>query len=225
MKYLLIISALLVGLSSLAQSTDSKEVRSTADFSKLKSSGSFDIKLLIGSVNEVTIYGDKAVTSNILTEVEGGKLTIKPVKGFKKYPRLKIIIHCKSIEDINLFGSGDFTSGLIKSESLKFSARGSGDQSLNVECANLDLNISGSGDCTLTGKTSTMSLKCFGSGTIHGFDLNAETITIESKGSGEIDLNASGNITGEAFGSGDIECKGGAQVDINQQGSGTITTR
>lgn len=52
-----------------------------------------------------------------------------------------------------------------------------------------------------------------------------KTITIESKGSGEIDLNAAELINGEAFGSGDIECQGGAKVEIQKQGSGTITTR
>lgn len=87
------------------------------------------------------------------------------------------------------------------------------------------MNISGSGEYRLAGKATSINLKSFGSDNIHAFEMEAETITIESKGSGEIDLNAAELINGEAFGSGDIECQGGAKVEIQKQGSGTITTR
>ena len=138
---------------------------------------------------------------------------------------MQIEIRFKTVENINLSGSADLTSELIKAEALKFSSKGSGDCLLNSECSSLELNLSGSGDFRLSGKTSSMVLKSFGSGNIYAFEMASETITIESKGSGNTDLKASNTITGEAFGSGDIERIGGAKVDINKQGSGTIVVR
>jgi len=223
MRTIILLSALFIFGISRAQTNS--EVRILPDFSGIKSSGSFDITLIPSDKNEITLVGEKESTSRILTTVKDGRLTIKPEKGFKKYKTIKIEIRCTTIEEINLFGSGDFKSELISVEKLKFSSSGSGDCSLIAECTSLVVNISGSGEYRLAGKATSINLKSFGSGNIHAFEMEAETITIESKGSGEIDLNAAELINGEAFGSGDIECQGGAKVEIQKQGSGTITTR
>ena len=92
---------------------------------------------------------------------------------------MQIEIRFKTVENINLSGSADLTSELIKAEALKFSSKGSGDCLLNSECSSLELNLSGSGDFRLSGKTSSMVLKSFGSGNIHAFEMANETITIE----------------------------------------------
>ncbi len=217
------LSAIFIYTLSTAQTA--KNVRVPLDFSKIKTSGAFDIKLIQSDKNEVTLFGDKEITVRILTVVEDGRLTIKPEKGFKLQETIQIEIRFKTIESIDLFGSGDLTSELIKAEVLKFSSRNSGDCILNAECSNLELNLSGSGDFRLSRKSSSMVLKSFGSGNIHAFEMASETISIESKGSGNTDLKASSTITGEAFGSGDIECIGGAKVDISKHGSVTIVVR
>jgi hypothetical protein len=181
--------------------------------------------LIQSDKNEITLFGNKEITVRIHTVLEDGHLTIKPEKGVKKYKTMQIEIRFKTVENIDISGSVDLTSELIKGDALKFSSRGSGDCILNAECSSLELDLSGSGDFRLSGKTSSMVLKSFGSGNIHAFEMASETITIESKGSGNTDLKASNTIAGEAFSSGDIECIGGAKVDINKQGSGTIVVR
>tara|TARA_B110000881_G_C18495907_1_gene474226 strand:+ start:412 stop:696 length:285 start_codon:yes stop_codon:yes gene_type:complete len=94
---------------------------------------------------------------------------------------MQIEIRFKTVENIDLSGSGDLTTELIKAAALKFSSKGSGDCILNAECSSLELNLNGSGDFRLSGKTSSMVLKSFSSGNIQAFEMASETITIESK--------------------------------------------
>ncbi len=204
---------------------EKKEQRTPGEFSTIKVSGSFDVNLTQGETNHVELNGDAETIANVLTEVKNGVLTIKVVKGFKKYKTISVNIQCKSPQEVSIFGSGDFHTTQFSADNFKLSTRGSGDSKLYITCSNLELNSSGSGDCTIVGKANSLTLKSFGSGKVHAFDLKTTTITLETKGSGDIDINASEAITGESFGSGDIEHKGTATIAVNNQGSGSITKR
>lgn len=223
MKLLSTILGLILFFNGFSQSNT--ETRKTEDFSKIKVSGAFEVALKKGDKTEIIITGEPEVISKIETIVKNGTLSIKPEKGFKKYNSIPVEIMYTSVNSINLFGSGEFKSDVITAEEFSFTSRGSGDQKLAVQATTLTVSTSGSGDLFISGTAENAKIKSFGSGKIHGFELNATNIVLESKGSGDIDLNASGSITGESFGSGDVECKGGGEVNITSQGSGTVRTR
>ncbi len=200
-------------------------MRGVNDFTKTKIKGAFDVKFIPSDKNEVTLKTDEEISKRILTPVEKGVLTIKAEKGFKNYQTISIEVRFKSIEYISVFGSGDVSTESFTAESFEFSSRGSGDAQLLITCTDLKVSNSGSGNCTLIGRAKTMNLFSFGSGNIHALDIDTENITIESKGSGNVDINASKSIKGTNVGSEDIECKGGATIEISNQVSGTVFTR
>lgn len=214
---------LLISTFSFAQN---KEVRSIDAYNAISVKGSFHVELIQSDKEEIVLMGPADVTSKIETNKTDKKVTIKPEKGLKRYNPITIKIYFKSLNEVGMYGSGDVhTTNTLNTENFKFDSRGSGDAKFDIECKTLDVSMSGSGEFTAMGKASTFSIKSFGSGNVRAFDLTTETITLESKGSGDLSIHATGSVTGENFGSGDIECMGGASIDIKNQGSGSVQTR
>jgi len=204
------------------------ESRTTSDYDAISCAGSFDYILVAGTEGKITLEGESNLLPYVVTEVKNGKLIIKTEKGKNLNPSrnetIKVTIPFKDIEKVALTGSGDlWNEDTITSNDLAVSLSGSGDVILDVKTKNVSGKVTGSGDLTLKGSTSDLRAGVTGSGDFHGFDLKSVNTDVSVTGSGDAEVNCSGNFKARVTGSGDIEYRGNpSKEDTKVSGSGSI---
>lgn len=83
-------------------------------------------------------------------------------------------------------------------------------------------HISGSGDLELEGNANNLTLQVSGSGEIDAFRMHAKNVKISVAGSGEIHVNALENLDVSISGSGTVIYRGDPQKNISIAGSGEV---
>ena len=176
-------------------------------FSKVKSSGPFDIYVKVGPSQSVELTIDDNLVDLVEFEVRGKTLKISTEGSFRTRKDVRIDITVPEITSLSLTGSGDIVVSGLKGEFFEFSLAGSGDMTAEGEVEVLEVSLSGSGD-------------------IDTRDLMANEVEVELSGSGDIKVYARESFDGSVSGSGDIAFYGDPeQVDRRVSGSGSIKRR
>ncbi len=189
-----------------------EESRAVANFSRLVVALPVTVTLSQGTSESLTISADDNLLPLMSTQVSGDELIIEGDKsrGFSTKKEIKIRLTVKSLNAINIKGSGDVIGDRLKSDKFDIAIAGSGDvkfKSINAEQFRID--IKGSGDVkidALEGKS--VSADIHGSGDIRLPSVQAGQVNISIKGSG--DVTAAGNadkVDIEVMGSGDVRSR------------------
>lgn len=204
--------------------------RHVGDYDALAVSGWFDIDLVDGREGELILKGDENLLEYVVTEVDGGKLTIKVKRGFNLSPSkssrgIHITVPVESIDRVNLSGSGDIVGKTtIKTSNFKTAMSGSGDITLDIESNSIVAAMSGSGDMNLSGSTEHLEVSISGSGDIKAYGLEADNVEATISGSADIEITANESLKARVSGSGDISYRGNPKkIDTKTSGSGDIT--
>ena len=202
------------------------DTRSTSDYDGVSAVGPMDVFLVKGSEGEIRIEADSNFMEYIEVETDGDMLVVKVKKGYSlssKNP-IKVTVPFNSISEVKLVGSGDvMTKDTINSNSFEASLTGSGDVVLDVDSNETTIRLTGSGDMELSGSAGELEMKLSGSGDIDADDFKATNAEVYVSGSGDINVNVSGNLKARVNGSGDINYSGNPTVDKKVSGSGDIS--
>lgn len=183
------------------------EERDVRDFDKIKSSGSFDVFIVVGEEQSIEISYDDNLIDLITTKVKGKTLYISSEGSFSSRKSCKIEINVPSLEAVKLSGSGDIEVSNLDAEFFEYS-------------------LSGSGDLIASGKVDELEVHVSGSGDIDTRDLMANIVQASISGSGDIKVYAKERLRGKVSGSGDIEYYGDPdKVSSSVSGSGDIRKR
>lgn len=223
------------------------EERTVSHFTKIESSGPFDIVLEKGSKEHVKIDVSGIEDNKIITEVKGSTLEVYTKDGNYKNIKGKITItfvdlfeiansgsgNLSCVSDIssatfsiNSKGSGDIEmAGKMKTTDFDFQLKGSGNVTFaNLEAKNFHLSILGSGNFkAASGSIQQQTIHLSGSGNVELFGVTAETCSVSLKGSGNVETTVSTSLQGSILGSGNITYKGNpATHEIKVAGSGNL---
>lgn len=237
MKKLLIITTLIFTFSSsiYAQRTikgngiSKVETRKTTSYDKITLMGSAEVDLVSGKEGNLSISGDENLLEYIETNVVNNELIIK-LKDKHNYNTknpLKVTVPVQDISAITLKGSGDINSKTtLNDKNISILLNGSGDISLLLNSENVQADLLGSGDIELKGKTTNLNATVKGSGDLKASNLKSEVSDLKLTGSGDIDANATKQVTASILGSGDIKISGNPQkVKKEIKGSGDIVIK
>ncbi|MES2807677.1 MAG: head GIN domain-containing protein [Bacteroidota bacterium] len=230
MKFTKFFIAALLTAGSVTLAKANNEDRHLSGFHAVNVAGSFDVFIKQGSTESVVVDAPADVINYILTEVSGGTLKIysKNNSGWKNiFSNKKVVVYVtlKTVDAISLTGSGDvsFKDG-VSANSLKLSLTGSGDVEGKVTTKSLETDITGSGDVKVWGRAETSRVNLTGSGDYSGSDLTTTNTSASIGGSGDVSVNASGNLQARVAGSGDIHYSGHPKnVTKSKSGSGDIS--
>ena len=176
----------------------------------------FDTVELEGSMNVEISKGD-----SVKCTVEGDDNIIPLLKTEVRGNRLRIYfkrgMSLSSYKVLNVY--------LEVPELSEVSVSGSGDISFtDVTRGEVTVSIDGSGDITGTGEAETVTAEINGSGDMHLFKLYTERASAEINGSGDVAINATAFLDAEINGSGDIRYKGNpSEIKRSVNGSGDIS--
>ena len=188
-----------------------EESRAVANFSQITLALPANVTITQGATESLTITADDNLLPLMSTRVINNELLIEGDKnrGFSTKKEIKIRLTVKSLNNINIKGSGDVHGDQLKSDKLAIAIEGSGDVKFNtIRADQFKIGIVGSGDVSIDA---------------------VESKLLEStvRGSGDVKFGAvkAGQVNISVTGSGDISAAGVAdKVVIELSGSGDVRT-
>lgn len=198
--------SLVAGIASAEPRTI--ENRDLSGFDTVRSLGSSDVEIKIGSGFKVEVKADSRDFEKITTEVEDGVLTISRKRNSRRsHDHIVVLVTMPEIKEFQSRGSGDGYITNISATDFKVEQSGSGDVELSGTCANGEFNSRGSGD-------------------LEARDFTCDNVDISSRGSGDVEIGAKLEAKIDLTGSGDVELYGSARiVDFRSRGSGSVSQR
>jgi len=201
-----------------------EEYRVHEDFSKVVSTGSFDVFITYDTLYEVHIEAEENLMQYIETEVRGTKLYIEERDNRCLRTNYPIIIRIKTpeITAVNLTGSGNIMCDSVNTEMFEIDLIGSGDITANIWADFIEADLTGSGEINLIGEADETDFSIPGSGNIRTLDLMQNECYAEILGSGNIYVNVLEYLEVKITGSGNVYYLGNPVIDYQILGSGDI---
>lgn len=231
--YFLVFSFLLAALSSCTWDGKetvkgngdlSTETRTPDNFQSITVEGAYEVEVRPGDQQRIVIEAESNLMEYILTEVEGGKLTIKNKKDTRLRPGkdLVITVFTDELENLQVMGSGSLNSGLVTGEKVRLSVTGSGSITASAQVTELKARVKGSGHIELAGQGSEADYSITGSGKILAGKFEAKSVKANITGSGSVHCNVSDELVSSITGSGKVIYSGQPELKTSVTGSGSV---
>lgn len=208
------------------------EERKVENFDGIVTSGAIELRVTQGPRKVVVTAGREEDIAEIVTEVRGGKLHIKPRNGKNWWSnqwnsmgrKIRVYVAAEKLNYISQSGSGNvYLEGTLSSESLELRLSGSGNLSGDIKTGDLELRQSGSSNIRLTGTADKASFTSSGSGNVISPGLVTQDCDVRISGSGNADITVNKTLKASISGSGNIRYRGdGNVVSSSTSGSGRI---
>jgi hypothetical protein len=176
-------------------------------------------------VEAATVETDDNLQSLVETVVERGTLKIRSSKR-NTYPdtkTLRIVVFLKTLEEMDLSGSGSVSSEKLKVPSLDISIGGSTNFEIQqLQADRLKISIGGNGKLKASGTVEKVRCNIGGSGNLQLDQLAAREVEIRIGGSGVVQTWVKDYLSVLIGGSGTVSYYGDPNVSKWIGGSGTV---
>ena len=218
--------------------------RSLPGFSGINFETEGTVYLSQGPETSFRVEAQQNVINDMITEVNGGELTIYNDHCLKNHLPITVYITSPDISNIRLSGTGAlYTETSIVSDEINVvlsgsgnifamdsliatnmscEISGSGSVEMTAYCSSLTSANSGSGNISITGKAGHHEYDQSGSGELRSFSLETGTTIIELSGSGNAEVLVNDLLDVTISGSGDVLYKGSPIVNTTISGSGQV---
>lgn len=184
-----------------------KQKRNVSSFNAIELNGVFNVFLLQGETEALTIEADDNLLPIIKSSVDNNKLIVKTKKhlNIKKSTKMNVFITFKDINSLGFYGVGDLSC----------------DAPIKLKSLNIDNN--GVGNLNLVGSCSNVTIKNSGVGNINTSKFTAKIMDVTNSGVGNVDIYVTEELKLKNLGIGNIYYEGGASIiDIDSSGIGKI---
>ena len=191
------------------------DIQASADVQLTQTNG--DFKVVVETHKNIADIFETVVEGDILI------LKLKPGNNYVRYDKLVVYVDAPTFEKLIVSGSGNFTGGTLKSETMFTEVSGSGNISIkDLTTKELKSALGGSGNITIGGTTEKAVYEVSGSGDIDAKNTKAKDVKADLSGSGGVSCNAEVAFEGDVSGSGNIYYTGNPSVKSKVSGSGNI---
>jgi hypothetical protein len=183
------------------------EDRPVQGFSRIKAATFGTLTITQSGSESLSIEADDNILPLLTSEVRNGtlELGVRPNTWISN-AHIAYTVTVKSLDEVELSGSGDA-------------------RLVGIDTGALRISISGSGGVTSSGRAGDQRVQISGSGDYDGSDTGSKTATVDINGSGEAVLKVSDTLDVDINGSGDVEYIGDPAVNQDISGSGTVRRR
>jgi hypothetical protein len=161
-----------------------------SDFHGIDVSSGFDVILVQGNSEDLTITAQENLFEHIIVKVDQGILRIYTERGMMIMATkpMKARISFKSIDNLQISGGGDVTAETpVNVLKLDVNVSGGGDLSSVINTDELVCRLSGGGDADIDGNIKNYNLNVSGGGDVKS-DLNTAVIDCSVSGGGDLTL-------------------------------------
>lgn len=203
-----------------------REKREVSNFHELSVSHAFVVELSVGSEESLEIEVDDRYINDVITEVRGGKLTIKMrdsrnTRRMKDSPRAYLTV--KSLDKISLSGAVNLTTfDPLEGDKLDVDISGASVLKMEIEVEDFRLEASGACVVKMEGQTSKQLVKTTGATSYSAYDLESEYADIRVSGAGSARVSVSEELDVRASGASDVKYKGSPSVNSNTSGASSV---
>lgn len=162
---------LLLSFSALAQ----KEVRKPGAFTQLKVYGRFDVILVQGAEESVSIESEETNIQNVITEVEDGKLKVRMKTNFFKDTEVKVIITFKQLNAIEASAGAVIDAGTVEAKKFLFEVNSGSEVKAEVMADSLTTEVTQGASLTLAGNVKYHDVQVSTGGQLTAYLLNTTT--------------------------------------------------
>jgi hypothetical protein len=200
-----------------------------SDFHGIDVSSGFDVTLVQGNAEDVTITAQENLFKHIIVKVDQGILRIYAERGIMATRPMKARISFKSIDNLKVSGGGDIAAETpVNVPELDVNISGGGDMTTVINTDELICRVSGGGDAQIDGNIKNYNLDLSGGGDAKS-DLNTGIITCIISGGGNLTLRCK-----EKVNDANVSISGGGDVSLEMNvdklkcsvaggGNGTLT--
>jgi Putative auto-transporter adhesin, head GIN domain len=159
-----------------------------SDFHGIDVSGGFDVILVQGNSEDLTLTAQENLFEHITVKVDQGILRIYTEKNIMSNKPMKARISFKSIDNLKVSGGGDIECKTpVNVPKLDVHISGGGDLNAEINADELKCRISGGGDAEIDGNIKNYNIEMTGGGDIKSY-LNAGIIDCSISGGGDLTL-------------------------------------
>ncbi len=190
------------------------ENRDLKGFSKIETSGPFEIRIIKSDVFAVKVEANDDVIKNIITVVEGDKLVIKMDKNTKNnYDKgnqtRQITIQLPSLNSVSCSGATEITSDdIFDAEKFELKTSGASEVKLGVNAKLLISKYTGASEVRLKGKVDTHALEMTGAAELEAVSLEVSKYAIQTKGASDCKIFVTDELAISGSGASSIKYKG-----------------
>jgi len=185
-----------------------KEIRKVAPFTELKVYGKFDVVLMQGTEESVTLESEKDKLDNVLTEVEDGKLKVRMKVNYFQETDVKAIITFKQLNHVSAGAGAVIDAGTIEGKKIFLNANSGSDLKVEVIAEKLEAESSQGATLSLGGKVKEMEASVNTGGQLQAFQLNCDTARVKVTMGGYAKLTVKQKLDASVNMGGNISYKG-----------------
>jgi hypothetical protein len=200
------------------------ENRYATSFSKIKSSGSFEVYVENSDKFEVTVSAESNILPYIDVNVDGNTLeiNIEGIHTIRNTRPMEVHIKTPVLEGLKISGSGSIETGFFESSNFESTISGSGTINSNIKCRRMEAFVSGSGEIKLKGEADYSKFIVSGSGKVDAYHFISEDCEANVSGSGDVYTSVDRLLDVTISGSGNVFYAGHPQIKSRITGSGKI---
>ncbi len=202
------------------------EAREVDDFTGVALEVAGTLNVSHGDSTELSLTGDRAVVSRIVTEVHDGVLEIGLPRRTVGAGTIQADLVLPSLDLLRVDGAGKVRGNLTPGDRLEVRIGGMGDVRLvGVDVDELVVDLDGAGQIDLTGRATHQQVSLDGAGRYLGAELESDVAEVEISGAGSADVEVATTLDAHVSGAGRITYSGDAQVTRSVDGVGEVVRR
>jgi len=212
-----------------------EEARVAAGFHRIDIDGKFEVILVQGSTEGVTVEAPAAALPHIRTQVRGSTLIVEGVenrsiwdwfsaKGSGRAPR--VTIRLRELDRIDAAGAVIVNADSLKTNDLRLDLAGACTIKIrDLQATSLRLDGSGAIKATIGGKVQRQRVDLSGAGSYLADGLASDEASVDVSGAGKAVVNAKSTLEVDISGAGKVEYLGDPKIKQSISGIGKISRR
>ncbi|HSS71839.1 MAG TPA: head GIN domain-containing protein [Casimicrobiaceae bacterium] len=211
-----------------------QESRVATGFHRIDIDGTFEVTLVQGDAEGVTVEATAAALPQIRTQVHGGTLVVHGIdrsvwdwfSGRRSGRATRVTIRLREVDRIEASGAVTLDADSLKASELRLDLAGACTIKIReLQATTLLLDGSGAIKVSVGGKVGRQKVDLSGAGSYLAENLVSDEAVVEVSGAGKAVVNAKNSLAVDISGAGRVEYLGDPKLKQSISGIGSISRR
>jgi len=200
------------------------EVRAVHDIQEVALEGVGTLQIEQGETESLTIEAEPKVLERIETEVQNGRLTIRPDRSFKTRESITYFLTITQLSGIELSGAGRVEVAELSTDQLRINGSGAGAIVIEGLTANtLDVTAAGNVQAELAGTVDSQTITVSDAASYAAADLESRLASVTASGASQVTVNVSESLDAHVSAAASVKYIGDPAVSEDVSAAGSLS--